>query len=346
MKIKKLMAMLLAVSMIGSLAACGTSGSTQTEESEEAEKIITYAEPNWQTTNFCNQIMKVILEEGYGYTAEAVEATNVALVEDLTNNGIDIHTFIAEISFETYEELRDNGELVECGTMFYENPPQGLYVPAYVINGDAKRGIEAVAPDLKTIDDLAKYPELFVDPEDPTKGVIYNAPADYLAANVLNHKLETYGLTEYYNIMTPGSQSAEDATLAAAYEKGEPWVGYAFVPSYMCSQFELIKLEDRCDFDASLYDEEHGYACDFIADTYKICVSNEFAEEAPEITEFLSKFYIECQDISNGVGYMTDNDDPEGDDAALEWMKNNSSIWEEWIPDDVAEKVHAYVDAM
>lgn len=348
MKIKKLLSVLLMAVMISSLAACGTSEKKEesketTEADEKSKETISYAEPGWMSTLFVNQIMKVILEEGYGYPTEAVEATNVALVEELCNDEIDIHTYIAELSFETYLDLRDSGKLVEWGAI-HNDGMQGVYVPAYMIEGDKERGIEPITPDLKTIDDLAKYPEVFKDPEDPSKGVFYNAPADYLAANVLNHKLETYGLTDYYNIVTPGSQSAEDATLEAAYEKGEPWVGYGFVVSYMYSQFDLIKLEDRCDYDAELYNEENGYACDFVLDSYKICSSVSFEDKAPEVTEFLSKYQLSGPIIADGIGYMTNNDDPEGDDAAIDWLKNNTDTWKSWVPENIAENIQSYLD--
>ncbi|MFA1820948.1 hypothetical protein ACDX78_12320 [Virgibacillus oceani] len=48
-------------------------------------------------------------------------------------------------------------------------------MPTYVIEGDEKkRSIEPVAPDLRTIEDLKDYPELFYDPEDPSNGRFYN----------------------------------------------------------------------------------------------------------------------------------------------------------------------------
>lgn len=347
MKVKKILSVLLTILMTGSLAACGAKGEEQKEEKKaEAgleKKTISYAEPGWMSTLFVNQIMKIVLEEGYGYPTEAVEATNVALVEELCNDKIDVHTYIAELSFETYVELRDSGKLVELGAI-HNDGMQGVYVPAYMINGDADRGIDPITPDLKTIDDLAEYPEIFKDPEDPSKGVFYNAPADYLAANVLNHKLEAYGLTNYYNISTPGSQSAEDATLEAAYKKGEPWVGYGFVVSYMYSQFDLIKLEDRCEYDPELYNEENGYACDFVLDSYKICSSVSFEDKAPEVAEFLSKFQLSGPIIADGIGYMTNNDDPEGDDAAIDWLKNNKNTWSKWVPAENAANIQTFLD--
>ncbi len=346
MRKKQIVSTLLVGAMCASLVACGSTDENQssTKEGENQKDItITYAEPNWMSTLFVNQVMKIVLEEGYGYKTEPVEATNVALVEALCNNEVDIHTYIAELSFETYEELRDNGELIECGAL-HDDGMQGVYVPTYMIEGDEERGIEPITPDLKTIDDLKDYPEIFQDPEDPDKGVFYNAPADYLAANVLNHKLETYGLTDYYNIVTPGSQSAEDATLEAAYEKGEPWVGYGFVVSYMYSQFDITKLEDRCDYDPELYNEENGYACDFVLDKYMVCCSTSFEDKAPEIKEFLSKFQLSGETIAGGIGYMTNNDDPEGDDAALDWMKQNEETWKTWVPEDIAQNIVTYLE--
>lgn len=311
---------------------------------DKADIVITYAEPNWMSTLFVNQIMKAIIENGYGYKTEPVEATNVALVNELCSDKLDVHTYIAELSFETYVGLRDSGKLIELGAI-HNDGMQGVYVPAYMINGDKERGIEPITPDLKTIDDLAKYWEVFKDPEDPSKGVFHNAPADYLAANVLNHKLKTYGLTKYYNIATVGSQGAEDATLKAAYEKGAPWVGYGFVVSYMYSQFDLIKLTDRTPFNPELYDEAHGYACDFVLDSYKICCSVSFREKAPEIADFLSKYHLSGKIIANGIGYMTNNANPGGDKAALDWLKNNADMWEKWVTADAASKLHAWLDS-
>ena len=57
---------------------------------------------------------------------------------------------------------------------------EGWYVPRYVIEGDAKRKLEAKAPDLKSIADLAKYASVFKDQEEPSKGRFYNCPAGWV----------------------------------------------------------------------------------------------------------------------------------------------------------------------
>src|SRR5690625_6912494 len=67
---------------------------------------------------------------------------------------------------EVYEEALEAGDIEELSVNFDDND-QGLYVPTYVIEGDEERGIEPMAPDLKTVEDLKDYPDVFEDPEDP-----------------------------------------------------------------------------------------------------------------------------------------------------------------------------------
>lgn len=85
---------------------------------------------------------------------------------------------------------------------------QGLYVPTYVIEGDAERGIEPIAPDLRTVEDLKKYPDVFQDPEDPGRGRIINAPSGWVVAEAIDDKFTAYGLDETMNNFMPGSDSA------------------------------------------------------------------------------------------------------------------------------------------
>lgn len=78
------------------------------------------------------------------------------------------------------------GTVVDLGKNLPDGP-QGWYIPRYLVEGDASRGIEAAAPDLKNIDDLAKYSHLFPDPEDSNKGLIYLGISGW-SATITNEK--------------------------------------------------------------------------------------------------------------------------------------------------------------
>ena len=55
----------------------------------------------------------------------------------------------------SYRKDVAKGDIVNIGVVTPDSK-QGLYVPRYVIEGDAKRGIKPIAPDLKTVKDLKK----------------------------------------------------------------------------------------------------------------------------------------------------------------------------------------------
>ena len=81
-------------------------------------------------------------------------------------------TWVDNIS--TYKDDVAKQRVVPLGLNFGDNK-QGFYVPRYVIEGNLSKGIAPLAPDLKTVADLARYSQVFTDPEDPTKGRIYGA---------------------------------------------------------------------------------------------------------------------------------------------------------------------------
>ena len=85
---------------------------------------------------------------------------------------IDVHMEMWTDNLATYDDDIAQGRMQEQSTNFDDNA-QGLYVPRYVIEGDSARGIEPVAPDLRTVEDLKKYASLFPDPESPGMGRIF-----------------------------------------------------------------------------------------------------------------------------------------------------------------------------
>ena len=123
---------------------------------------------------------------------------------------------------EAYEKSMPTGKVLDLGTN-YADAVEAWYVPTYLIKGDPERGIEPMAPDLKSIDDLPQYWELFKDPEAPTKGRFYSCIPGWFCEETNQRKFEAYELDKYYNLFLPGSDAALSASMVAAYEKGKPW---------------------------------------------------------------------------------------------------------------------------
>lgn len=342
---KRMLSILLAMGLCVSLVACSSSNkSTETNSStqkSEDKPNISIGEPPWNAAYYLDNVAQIIFQEGYGYPTEIVDADNPAVLTAICDNEIDVHMNVWKNAYVPYQEMLADGKLQEIGTL-HTDAINGIYVPTYVIKGDKERGIEAKAPDLKTVKDLAKYADIFTDPDDPSKSVFYNAPTGMSANPILQAKLETYGLTDYFNISVPGSQSILEASLESAYEKGEPWVGYSYTPTWVQAKFDMTKLEDE-PYEKELFTEEAGYACDFQPEEVVIACSNEFKDKAPDIYECLEKVKIRGYHISDMLWYMKEND-VDGRAAAIYWMKENPDEWTSWVPEDIAKNIQTYLD--
>lgn len=316
------------------LAACGDSSSDG-----EIDTIV-FADAGWDSINVHNHIAAKILEEGYGYNTDITTGSTAATIQGLRDG--DIHVYMevwTDNIRELYDESIESGDIETLSVNFDDNN-QGLYVPAYVIEGDAERGIEPLAPDLKTVEDLKKYPEVFQDPEDSSKGRIINAPSGWAVELAINDKFDFYGLDEKFNNFSPGSDSAIITDLARAYEAGEGWVGYYWSPTAITAKYDLVLLEEA-PYDEETWEETKG--TEFPPNDVVISVHSDFPDQAPEVIEFLEQYETSSALTEEALSYMEENDaSPE--EAALWWMQEHEDIWTDWLPEDVAEDVLASLE--
>lgn len=323
----------LAMSLVLILSACG--GGT----SKDSIDVIKLADAGWDSIRVHNSVAQIIIEEGYGYDTEVINGTSTATFQGLEKGDINVYMEIWTDNLkEIYNAALEKGTILSLATNFDDNA-QGLYVPTYVIEGDEERGIEAVAPDLKTVEDLANYPEIFPDPEDKSKGRIVGAPSSWVLSEFLAEKIETYGLDDKYNYLAPGSDSAIVASLVGAYNKGEPWVGYYWSPTSITAQYDLTLLEDH-PYDEAIWDENKG--TEFAPDDVVVAVHKDMETQAEDVVEFLKNYETSSELTENMLNYLEDNEaDP--DETAKWWMNEHEDLWTTWVPEDVAEKVKEYL---
>ena len=153
------------------------------EEEEEVKPTIKVADLNWGSGHFQAEVLKIIIEEGYGYPVELIPGATIFMLQALQTGEVHI---IPEIWLPNQQEAWNtavaSGNVLDMGTQTKFANWQSLFVvPTYVIEGDPERGIEPMAPDLKSVFDLEQeqYKELFQNPENPSKGGIYSGQSQY-----------------------------------------------------------------------------------------------------------------------------------------------------------------------
>ena len=306
------------------------------------KEAITIADGGWDSMQLHNYIAAFIIENGYDYPVDFVNGSSIATFTGLRKGEIDVYMELWYVNLEEpYLEALDAGEIVQLSANMVTDD-QGFHVPTYVIEGDPENGIEPMAPDLKTVEDLKKYPELFGDPEDPSKGVVIGAPSGTVIDKILQEKVNTYGLSGTYNYFTPGSSGAVTASLAKAYMNHEPWVGYQWSPTWAMAKFDMTLLEEPA-YDEEIFNENYGTK--FPENPAYVAAHADFPEKAPEIAEFLSNYQTSTEITGDALLYMEEND-ASAEEAAIWFLEYYEEVWTQWLPKDIAARVKAALSAL
>lgn len=91
---------------------------------------------------------------------------------------------------------------------------------------------------------------MFKDPEEPTKGRFLNCPSGWTCEGVNTAKLQAYKLEANYVNFRPGTGTALDAAIAAAYLQGEPMLFYYWSPTAIMGKYKLVQLQEPAYSDA------------------------------------------------------------------------------------------------
>ena len=192
---------------------------------------VRFADQNWESASFMTHVFVRILNDVFDCKTEIVPGTPAAAEAALAQNDLQVIAEIWSGRSAIIEDAIAAGQVQVVGDTLEGGAEQGWYVPDFMIEGDPERGIEPMAPDLRTWEDLPKYKELFRDPEEPAKGRFLNCPTGWVCELTNSGLLELYGLDEHYTNFRAGTGAALDAAISAAYERGEPLLFYYWQPA-------------------------------------------------------------------------------------------------------------------
>ncbi|MFB9887930.1 ABC transporter substrate-binding protein [Balneatrix alpica] len=316
-----------------SLAAC------------EVDKPVRFAGMNWGSNLFIVEVSRLVLEKGYECKTDVIPGGTIPMMQALVRGDVDL---MAEVWMNTVAEAWNKGieqqSVKEVGDSF-EGGLEAWFVPRYLVEGDSERGIEPLAPELRSVADLPKYKDLFQDPESPEQGRFYNCPSGWMCEVVNSNKLKAYGLDAHYTNFRPGTGAALKAAIATNYKRGKPVLFYYWGPTEVLGKYDLIQLQEP-QYDKAIFDQlitqesEATSATAYPIAVVKKGVNTGFAAQAPNIIDFYSKMSFNNADISSALAYMDDNE-LEPKDAALHFMQQREDLWRQWVPEEVAGKIKA-----
>lgn len=316
--------LLLLAMLLPCVSAGCAAGGTATGKEKTA---LTFADVGWDSIKLNNALAGLIAEKVFGYTWQETPGSTPISHEALLKGEIDIHMEEWTSNIRSYAPDLQAGRFTELGVNFDDNR-QGFYIPRYVADR---------CPDLKSVKDLARYAELFPDPEDASKGIIYGGIVGWEITEIMNKKIAAYGLDKSYNYFASGSDAVLSAAMISAWDKKAPIVAYYWEPTWLLGKYDFVLLEDE-PYDAERYHGGYG-ACPSV--TVTVAVSNDFAASNPEFCAFLAKFKMSSAMISEALAYM--NTTNAGYEEAAEWLltKSHPELLDRWLSPEQAAKVRA-----
>ena len=296
---------------------------------------IVFAGLNWNSAQFANGIARVIIEAGYGYPTNSRYGASVPLFRNLESGQVHVYMegWLPNLQV-IYDNALAENQIEDIG-LFFGDAVQGWFVPRYVVDGDADRGIEAAAPGLKSVSDLADHRRLFVSAERPGIGEFVDGSSGWGSYKINCTKLKTYRLDDKYAQITTGSGSALFERLSSAYENGEPVLVYMWEPTWPIARFDLVQLSEP-EYAPEIWERNKGVA--YPKSQIRKLVHRDLRQNAPELVEFLSKITLSPAEISQVLLAMKEQEqNPE--EAAKSWLRQNEATWSSWVPGEVATKV-------
>ena len=310
----------------------------------DSGKPVRFAGVSWESGALLTELMRYVMEKGYGCKTDAIPGNTVTLEAALAGNDIEV---IAEewIGRSTaWNDAAKAGRVKAVGRVIV-GATEGWYVPQYVVQGDPGRNIKPMAPDLKSVADLPRYKALFKDEEEPAKGRFLNCPTGWTCEGVNSQKLKAYKLSDSYVNFRPGTGAALDAAISSAIQRGKPILFYYWNPTGLMGRHQFTQLQEPAYNEAcfrTLADKDHPDPCGSGAPEALIQagVSRAFHDADPVLVDMLGKFNVPLPLLNRALSEMAEKKQ-DAKTQALGVLKANPALWRQWVPADVAARVAA-----
>ncbi|MGO4567092.1 glycine betaine ABC transporter substrate-binding protein [Rhizobium sp. 2YAF20] len=300
---------------------------------------VSIAEMNWASAGVAANIDKVILEKGYGCKVTLVTGDTLPTFASMTEkNQPDVAPEMwVNLLKEPLEKAIQDGKVVNAARLLKDGGAEGWWVPDYILEAN---------PDIKTVADALKHPELFPAPEDPSKGAVYDPPAGWTSQISTANLFKAFDAKKKgFVLVDTGSAAGLDGTIASAYEKKKGWLGFYWAPTALLGKYKMSRLPFGVEHDAAEWAR-----CTVVAecadpkinsypkpDVFTV-VTRKFATDNAVTMDYFNKRGWPNDVVNNVLAWMSDNQGT-NIDAAKYFLKKYPEVWASWVTPEAAEKV-------
>jgi len=295
-----------------------------------------------QASDFFAALDDYILSKGYDCQTEMISSTTILAFTSQAERGdphIIPHGWIGLVK-ETIEPALKDGRVLLAAELLPDGGLQGWYIPKYVQDAN---------PEIKTVEDALKRPDLFPSPEDSSRGAIHNGSEGWGITIATSQLYKAYDADKAgFDLISAGSSTALDGSMSRAYERGLGWLGVYWEPTGMMGKYDMVLLGSE----APLNQEEWD-SCTVVLDCANpkptawpvapvyTTLAASWAEKAPkDVLEYLNKRTVSNAVTNKVLLHMTESQE-DGDVTAVWFLQNYPELWQEWVSEGAAAKIKA-----
>jgi glycine betaine/proline transport system substrate-binding protein len=315
----KLINTLKTVAAASALVAGASFGTVTTAS---AGDTLTSPDADWTGGVVTCRVIQHILENEMGYKVKKiVMPSGPGVAEGIRAGDLD---FACESwpSYNTWKEkyVSDwggDGSIVKFGDVGVVGT-SSYFVPSYLVEGEG-----ALAPDLKTWEDMNKYADLFKTTETGDKGRLLGCPVAAWQCED-QKRLDALGIN--YHPVELGSETAHWAEMKAAFARKEPFIAYAWTPHWIHAALDLVEIT------LPAHSDEAWPATGWAQDTTFNYGSPSVVENHPKVAQLIANSKLGNVQQA-GMILAIDIDGQDMDDVVEAWMEANEDTWRAWIPE-------------
>lgn len=316
---------------------CGFAGAAQAADCGE----VSIAEMNWASAGVVAHVDKIILETGYGCTVALVPGDTMPTFTSMDEKGepdVAPEMWVNAVRTPLNAAINE-GRLIQLAPVLSEGGVEGWWIPKFLADAH---------PEIRTVQDALKRPDLFPAPENPSRGAVYNCPSGWncqVSTDNLFRALEADKAG--FDLIDTGSAAGLDGSIADAFEKKSGWLGYYWAPTAILGKYEMAKLSFGIEHDKAEWD-----ACTAVpdcpapkvnsyptSDVFTV-VTKAFSEKAAVAMDYMKTRQWDNSTVGKVLAWMDENQGT-NEDAARHFLEEYEELWTKWVTPEVAEKVKA-----
>jgi glycine betaine/proline transport system substrate-binding protein len=302
---------------------------------------VTVANMNWQSAEVLAHIDNIILSKGYGCEVELVPGDTMPTLTAMMEKGqpdVAPEAWVNAVR-QPLDAAVKEGKLHYAARSLSDGGLEGWWIPKYIADAH---------PDIKTIDDALKHPELFPSTENKKKGAVHNCPSGWNCQLTTGNAFKAWGAAKQgFLLVDTGSAAGLDGSIAKAYERKQGWLGYYWAPTSILGKYEMVKLDAGVPHDKDAWEACNSKAeCDkpqksdwARAEVFTV-VTDRFQKAGGPAVDYLNKRGWSNDTVNRLLAWMSDNQ-ATGADGAAYFLKTQPEVWSAWVSPEVAEKVKA-----